>query len=144
MGWLLGRASVEIEAPIERVWAVLTGFSEYGEWNAFTPEVRAEARVGAEIEIVAVLMGMRFVERGRVIAVQAPHMLRWEVFPMHRSLARGDRVQTLEALTAGRCRYTTEDRLSGILALFIALLMRPFVTRGFAKMAEGLKAVTSG
>jgi hypothetical protein len=138
-GALLGFAQTEIHAPAARVWAALTDFARYGEWNPFTPELSAELRVDAPVRIVADMGFRRFVERGRVVAVEPERLLRWHVFPMPRWLAWGDRVQTLEPLGPDRCLYRSEDRLRGALAPLVALMMRRSVTRGFVAAGQGLK-----
>jgi uncharacterized protein YndB with AHSA1/START domain len=40
------RAEIEIDAPIEQVWAVLSDLPRYGEWNPFTPRVDGHLAVG--------------------------------------------------------------------------------------------------
>ncbi len=42
---------VEINAPAERVWRMLTDFRAYPEWNPFVRRVDGEARVGARIHV---------------------------------------------------------------------------------------------
>jgi hypothetical protein len=138
-GSLLGYAATEIDAPAARVWAALTDFARYGEWNPFTPELSAELRVDAPVRIVADMGFRRFVERGRVVAVEPGRLVRWHVFPMPRWLAWGDRVQTVEPLGDGRCVYRSEDRLHGPLGPVVAWMMRRSVTRGFVAAGQGLK-----
>ena len=45
------RASAEIGAPIDRVWAVLVDFPRYSTWNPFTPRVRATLEVGTPVQL---------------------------------------------------------------------------------------------
>ena len=45
-------AMVEIDAPAERVWQVLTDFRRYPEWNPFMPRVAGEAARRAELEVL--------------------------------------------------------------------------------------------
>jgi hypothetical protein len=138
-GHLLARASVDIEAPAAAAWAVLTDFSRYPEWNPFTPEVEAELRPGAPVRLAALVGGLRFVERGEVVEVEPGSAIRWHVFPMPRALVWGDRVQRVEALGEGRCRFSSEDRLRGLLAPVVALLVGSLVTRGFEAAGAALK-----
>jgi hypothetical protein len=44
------RREVQIAAPPERVWAVLTDFSAYPDWNPFIRRISGEAAVGARLE----------------------------------------------------------------------------------------------
>jgi uncharacterized protein YndB with AHSA1/START domain len=38
---------IEINGPAERVWAVLTDFASYPEWNPFIRQVSGELNIGA-------------------------------------------------------------------------------------------------
>lgn len=49
------RTTVPIAAPASTVWAVLTEFERYGEWNPSLPSISGELRPGAE---VALTLGM--------------------------------------------------------------------------------------
>jgi hypothetical protein len=138
-GSLLGHATIDIDASADRVWTALTDFSRYHEWNAFTPRIDAEPRVGAPVHIHVDMGFARMVEKGRVVELEPGGLIRWHVFPMPRLLAWGDRVQRVEPLGQGKCRYSSEDRLRGLLAPLVALIMRGRVTRGFATAAAGLK-----
>jgi len=138
-GSLLGYAATEIDAPAARVWAALTDFSRYGEWNPFTPELSAELRPDGPVRIVADMGFKKFVQRGQVVTVEPPRTLRWYVFPMPKWLAWADRVQTIEPLGDNRCVYKSEDRMYGPLAPLITLFSRRSVTRGFEKAGAGLK-----
>lgn len=140
-GFLLGFAEIEIEAPAARVWSVLTDFASYGSWNPFTPELKAELRVGAPVEILALFGPLRFRERGEVIGLEPGALLRWYVYPMPAVLARGDRVQRVEPLGPGRCRFSSEDRLTGAMAPLIVAASRAGVNKGFRAMAQALKRV---
>ena len=42
------RTAITIAAPPERVWAVLTDFAAYPQWNAIISRVRADLRVGGK------------------------------------------------------------------------------------------------
>jgi len=143
-GWLLGYADIEIEAPAERVFAVLTDFAGYARWNPFTPRIDGEARVGAALRIHVRMGPLSLVERGTLMTLEPGRLLHWHVFPMPRLLAWGDRRQRVEALGPGRCRYSSEDRLHGALAPLVAPSFRSVVSRGFAAAGAGLKRHVEG
>src|SRR4029450_13975460 len=44
-------ATIDIDAPPERVWEVLVDFSAYPEWNPFMREVRGRAEAGARLGV---------------------------------------------------------------------------------------------
>lgn len=75
------RTSHWIAAPPDKVWAVLSDFDRYAEWNPLNICARGEARLGARVP-------MRFVDAGRgsgkiisqtvtVTFCDPPHRLEW-------------------------------------------------------------------
>lgn len=68
---------VTIEAPVETVWRVLTDFDRYGEWNPFTPHVKAELTMGARVDM-RVTMGAFLLKQTEIIcAIEPPTRLAW-------------------------------------------------------------------
>lgn len=45
------RAEIEIEAPVERIWEVLTDFEEFPEWNPFIRRIRGTSQVGSRLDV---------------------------------------------------------------------------------------------
>ena len=44
---------IEIAAPPERVWAVLTDFGSYPEWNPFIRQISGHPAVGSHLDVRA-------------------------------------------------------------------------------------------
>jgi uncharacterized protein YndB with AHSA1/START domain len=44
-------ASVDLDAPPERVWAVLTNTAEYSTWNPFITQIAGTLAVGERLDI---------------------------------------------------------------------------------------------
>ena len=131
---------VTIEAPADTVWRVLTDFDRYGEWNPFTPSVKAELRDRGS---------SRHARRhGRLIASSrrrsSAHSSLRPYWPGStiigpRWLLHAVREQRLEALSDETCRYTTSDEFKGVLMPLVILLSGGFVRRGFNAVALALK-----
>ena len=67
---------ITIDAPTDAVWAVLTDFERYDEWNPFIIRGAGEARVGAELDLTMKVVGeSRF--RPTVQIVEAGRVLEW-------------------------------------------------------------------
>ena len=64
--------AIDIDAPVERVWEVLTDFERYGEWNPFTTRVDANLEVGASVSLRVVLGPLRVRQGVRIEAVEPP------------------------------------------------------------------------
>jgi uncharacterized protein YndB with AHSA1/START domain len=42
---------IEIDAPAERVWGVLTDFASYPQWNPFIRSISGEPNIGGRLEV---------------------------------------------------------------------------------------------
>ena len=142
-------ASVEIHAPIERVWAVMVDTAAYGEWNPFV--VKAECTSPPEVGDPIVLHVRWANGRGttspeRISEVVPPHEeggLRratlayvYEGLPAKLRLVRGTRYQRLWQQPGGPTHYETVEEFSGPL---VALAGPGRVEDGFRRHAEALK-----
>ncbi|MCF2533090.1 SRPBCC domain-containing protein [Yinghuangia soli] len=69
---------VVIEAAPEQVWAVLTDFARFGEWNPFIREAEGEVRVGARLRLkMFPANGKPMVFKPRVLVAEPGVELRW-------------------------------------------------------------------
>lgn len=136
---MLYRATCDLAAEPEAVWAVLIAFERYPEWNPFTPRVVLDGPLapGSTVALHTRLRGRIVVQRETVRRVVPPRELVWGVrFPL--GAIRAERVQRLEATDAG-CRYVTEDRIEGPLSPIVEGLFGASLREGFAAMADALR-----
>ena len=147
-------ASVDIDAPIEAVWAVMLDTEAYGEWNPFV--VRAECatppRVGEPIVLhVRWANGTGTRSPERISAIEPPRdedgvrratlAYVFEGWPAKLGLVRGTRSQTLTQAPGGPTRYETIEEFSGPL---VRLAGPGRVAEGFRRHAEALKRRCEG
>ncbi len=134
-------ASIEIDAPVDVVWRVLTDFPAYRAWNRFTPSVETTGEVGATVTMQVCFAGAKPMRQVEVLNVlEPPNRLAWGVVMGARALLVANRHQVLEELGPARTRYTSVDKVSGLLAPLVRLLYAEKMRSGFALAAEGLKA----
>ncbi|HEX6394884.1 MAG TPA: SRPBCC domain-containing protein [Acidimicrobiales bacterium] len=116
---------IDIQAPTVTVWAVLTDFPAYPDWNPIEIEMYGEPVVGTRLQHTSKLPGrkpMRFTptivaaEPGRVLAwdgrVLVPHL-----FDVHH------RFELSPAATDGT-RLRQSERFSGLLVPFLTKTLR--------------------
>ena len=131
--------TLEIDAPAEVVWAVLTDFSRYGEWNPFVPEARCDLRPGGAIEMQVRLRDKPQFQREWVNSVGPGQTFSYSMKPVPLGALRSERIQTLEALADGRTRYTSQFEIAGWLQPLITGIFGEGMRKGFEGMALGLK-----
>lgn len=135
-------ASAEIDAPPERVWAILVDLGSYGEWNPFTPRIDATLQVGDPVVLhVAMKPGRRLLIQREVCTANDPaaRELGWGTTMLAPFVLHANRVQRLEPLPGGRTRYYTADTFSGLLVPLVMALFRADIQRGFDGVARALK-----
>ncbi len=134
------RVSIDIAAPIEHVWQVLTDFSAYAAWNRFTPQVECSGVVGQPAVLTVHLRDdapQPHIARLTLNAFDAPHCLCWGSFS---PLLKAERCQTLTALDAHHTRYESAESFVGLLVPLVMWTQHDKVMRGYHQAAEGLKA----
>jgi len=134
-------ATVDIAAPVEAVWSILTDFGNYGAWNRFTPKVDCSGELGALVDMQVCFPGAKPMRQVEVLNVfEPPHRLAWGVIMVSRVVLVANRYQVLEAVGADRTRYTTIDYVSGLLAPVVNYFYAEPMWAGFQLAADGLKA----
>lgn len=136
--------AIDIDAPIEQVWKVLTDFDAYGEWNKFTPKIETSGRIGEPVRLHVRLTeqaGGRLTKSNLIMKKKAAYELCWG---SENFLIQANRTQTLTPLEDGRTRYESREPFGGLLAPLIMWWHRDNLMRGYKWAAEGLKEKVEG
>ena len=135
------KAEIDIDAPRERVFDILTDLDRYPEWNPFTPEIVSTLALGDPVRMRVRLHEGKglFRQTEYVTANNRPHQLCWGADIPLRKLVRADRCQILEALGPDRTRYICTDEISGWLAPIVIRYFGAAMQRGFEDCASALK-----
>ncbi|MDX1690032.1 MAG: SRPBCC domain-containing protein [Acidimicrobiia bacterium] len=131
---------IVIDARPERVWATLTDFERYGEWNPFIPRLEGAARVGARLDAHIRPAG-RTATRIRPVVTHAEpdRHLAWLGRIGIRGLYDGHHHFELDATDDGETRLRHWERFSGLLVRPVNRLLGDAVHDGFVAMNEALK-----
>ena len=133
---------IEINAPAERVWQLLTDFADYPQWNPFIREATGEAKVGSRLEVYMLppggARGMRF--RTMVLKAEPNHELRWLGHLLIPGLFDGEHIFTIEPKGTDRVRFIQREVLTGLLVPLFARWLEVDTRRGFVEMNQALKA----
>ena len=138
------RREVEIDAPPESVWAVVSDFAAYPEWNPFIRRIAGELRKGARLEVQIEPPGARATTfKPTVRAVEPNHELRWLGRLLLPGVIDGEHTLRIEPLDGGRSRFIQSERFAGLLVgLVRGTLAKTEV--GFDQMNTALKARVEG
>ncbi len=148
------RASVDIDAPLDEVWAAMLDTASYADWNPFV--VRAECASPPSVGDPIVLHVRWATGRGttspeRISLLEPPHddegvrratlAYVYEGLPARLGLVRGTRVQRLSQQPGQPTGYDTVEEFSGPL---VRLAGPKRVEDGFRRHAEALKRRCEG
>ncbi len=148
----IAEAVIEIAAPIDLVWSVMTDVPRYPEWNPFVVDIRpvhGDFAVGAPIALTVKwsrgggASTIEVVDRldppapGADAVQRALMEYRFVGWLPRLALVRGSRQQALEQRPGGATTYRTTERFTGLLARGVPLAK---VQDGFERHARALKA----
>ncbi|WP_405495198.1 SRPBCC domain-containing protein [Nocardia sp. NBC_00511] len=132
--------SVEIEAPAELVWQVLTDVDNYGDWNPFVIECKTTLEPGSPIDMRVRLIGPSPRKQREFIATNTPGKeFSYNMKPAPLGLLSSKRTHTLTPLGDGRTRYDSHFELNGPVSPLVATLMGSALHKGFGGMTAGVK-----
>jgi len=130
---------IEIQAPPEKVWQVLTDFSAYPQWNPFM-RVRGTAKQGSRL-ILRVGRGKQTsIFFPKVLVAKPNQELRWIGHLVIPGLFDGEHSFILEPLPNGGTRFIQEERFRGSLVQPAWNYIITDTAQGFREMNQALKA----
>jgi hypothetical protein len=132
--------NIEIDAPAENVWNVLTDFSRYSQWNPLIRSISGEARQDGRLEVFVQPpggKGMTF--RPIILAFRPGHELRWIGQLMLPGIFDGEHQFQIEPLGENRTRFVHREVFSGLLVPFLWGSIEKQTRQGFEEMNRALK-----
>jgi hypothetical protein len=134
-------SEIEISAPPERVWQVLTDFAAVPGWNPFIRSVEGELKTGERLRVHLKPpdgMGMTF--RPTVLKAEPGSELRWIGRFLTPGLFEGEHYFVIEPLDAGRVRFVQGETFTGFLVPVMSLVgLFKNIQAGFEAMNGALK-----
>jgi hypothetical protein len=133
-------SEIEIDAPAERVWRILTDFPSYPEWNPFIRRISGEPTTGERLEVRIEPSGGRGMSfRPTVLNAQDNRELRWLGHLLVPGLFDGEHSLTIQPLEENRVRFVQREAFRGLLVPLLARSLDNDTQRGFEEMNRALK-----
>ncbi|MEV5836184.1 SRPBCC domain-containing protein [Nocardia sp. NPDC052112] len=133
-------ATVEIDAPAELVWQVITDLPRYGEWNPFCIECRSTLVPGEPIDMLVALSGPKPRRQREWMVSHTPGTeLSYSMKPVPLGALHSLRSHHVTPLGADRTRYESHFELGGWLHPLVVATLGKNLQRGFAGMTEGIQ-----
>jgi hypothetical protein len=133
-------SEIEIDAPAERVWRLLTDFASYPEWNPFIRSISGQPTPGERLEVRIEPPGGRGMTfRPTVLTAEDNRELRWLGHLLVPGLFDGEHSLTIQPLGENRARFVQREAFKGLLVPLFRRSLDNNTQRGFEEMNRALK-----
>jgi hypothetical protein len=134
------QTQIDIDAPAETVWSLLTDFAAYPRWNPFVRSIAGPLESGRQLEVFVQPPGsggMRF--RPKVLAVSPRKELRWKGKLLVAGLFDGEHYFRIEPRAQGGVAFHHGELFSGLLVPLLRKSLDGATREGFLAMNKALK-----
>jgi hypothetical protein len=136
---------IEIDAPAERVWELLTDFASYPQWNPFIRNVSGLPAPGERLEVRLEPPGGRGMTfKPKVLNAEPNRQLRWLGSLLVPGLFDGEHSFTIQPLAENHVRFVQREAFKGVLVPVFARSLEANTKRGFEQMNRALKERAEG
>ncbi len=136
-------SEIEIDAPAERVWHLLTDFASYPQWNPFIRTISGQPTKGERLEVRIEPPGGRGMTfKPEVLNAEPNRELRWLGHLLVPGLFDGEHSFIIQPLEEDRVRFVQREAFKGVLVPIFARSLEANTQRGFEEMNRALKERT--
>jgi hypothetical protein len=133
------RSEITIAAPPERVWAILTDFASYPDWNPFIKTISGDLRVGSRLAVrIAPTGGAGMAFTPVVTEMRGSAVLEWLGRLFIPGIFDGRHRFELVPLADGTTSFTQSETFAGLLVPLFSSTLKA-TERGFIAANEALK-----
>lgn len=131
--------ALEIKAPPELVWEVITDFARYPEWNPFLVSCATSMQPGDPIDLGVKLLARPQAQREWVKEHVPGRRFAYSMKPAPAGALSSFRSHDVEAGAAGTTRYRSHFELNGWLMPLVRGLLGSRLQAGFDGMSHGIQ-----
>jgi len=133
------RFELDVDAPADVLWGVVSDLSRYVEWNPFVIRASSTCEVGAPIRMkVRLFTSFAQSQTEEITEFSAPERICWGLTGGGSSALSSRRCQVVAPDGPSRSRYVSEFQLSGWFAPVVMGLLSRRLEAGFQARAEQL------
>jgi hypothetical protein len=134
------KTSIDIGAPLDRIWSVLTNYAAYHNWNPYIVRIEGEAVAGETVIVHSMSSALGQLTQAPVLVVAIdPFTMRWEGGLADRGKFKGDHWFVVTP-TANGSHLAHFEHFSGTLAQVILDQHGDAIARDFVLFNNALKA----
>ena len=135
------KTEIEIEAPIEKVWAILTDFNNWQGWNPTVKRTSGEAKLGSKLDITMRSKGPKDgpTYKPIITELEAPKHFRFRASMLSSILMRNEKLCQLERSSDGNTKLTHSEFFSGLMPRLMCAKLESGVPIMLKMMNKALK-----
>ncbi|MGZ5318730.1 MAG: SRPBCC family protein [Actinomycetota bacterium] len=132
------RTEAQIDGTPDEVWAVLSDFGSYGEWNPGMEDVQGRAEVGSRLTIRFLNGGRTMTMKPTVLVAEPGRELRWLGRLLVPWVFDGEHRFEIYETTPDSVTFVQGERFKGLLVPFLRKLIEVDTAGTFAKVNDAL------
>ncbi len=131
--------SIDIAASPSTVWAVLTNFAAYPEWNPYIRHITGEPQVGKQLQVTLQPTGHSPTQvHPRVVVATPQQELSWVGHVLLPGIFDVRHTLRMTPIDANRVHFTQEETFEGLLVRFSTRTLKD-TEQSFGEMNEALR-----
>jgi hypothetical protein len=135
------QTEIDIAASPERLWAILTDFAAYPDWNPFIRSIEGPLEKGGRLTVSIQPVGASAMTFRPTVLVATPNAeLRWLGKFLFRGVFDGEHYLQIAPSTPGRVRFVQGEKFGGLLVGLSKSKIEGGVRAGFIAMNQALKS----
>lgn len=132
------RSQININASPEKVWAILTNFQEYPQWNDFIVHIEGELKEGSQLQVKIKPKDQEQHFTPLVVKSHPPQNFEWKG-KLPWGAFNGHHCFKIEEIAQEQVRFIHQEHFSGWLSRPILALIGKQTLLGFERMNLALK-----
>jgi hypothetical protein len=131
---------IEINAPVSKVWGILTDFDKYPEWNPFVKSFEGEIAEGNRFKVQLHLPeGKPMTFKPKCLAFKENEEFRWLGHLGIKGIFDGEHIFKMKEIEGGKTKFVQCENFGGILLSMMWKSINPKTVKGFEMMNQALK-----